>query len=589
MVWKFNFIQKNSGSMKKIVLFYIFICATHFIFAQQFDVFHNKIYHTNFHVFKDSIEADHIPVNMEVYQDINSATEDNWSHLEMSFRTQILGIVHDVPKFLKLQSRIKNIIELQNEMLYNDREYGYDETNYKGSPTIEDIKIQLISIVNERGVYEVNYNFKSYGTRHRDYDIFTWKDYYILDFSKKKISAATSQFSEIQLNKIKQSVLPKIYRLYQLNKNETEASNLEIENHLIKIPDSFSKAIDFSEAQIFPFFSGLMLTFSNQSTAYKLFAGKPFRVYLQHQEIKDFVSAFPNYQVILNTKTITPNQAIIQQLNNDSLFDLSFIRTGPTGLQAIDLVHRQHSFYTVKVEKYIFEKSEPHTTELYTFNNKQQLIQVEHRDNSKKAIYEKSIFYNPDGQISLVKTKANDGLEINNFHYNDGILNFVDHIKVHEENYRLSEGENVRQEQALYCYNNNYRHYLRYNSVGALYPHGIDYVSHYRSVSPQEYCTEYACTLLDSLQKFKGIRVKQYTTIDLAFNTDGQILETYLDNDRDQYFFTYNTDGRIQKFEHYSSDKRTQSMEYQYHEDCEHPLTIINDQASSRYEYYFYL
>lgn len=574
--------------MRKILLLLIIICFVQCSRAQQWDVFHNKQYRTAYRLFKDSLGPGHLPADIEILQDINESAADNWEPVESRLRTEALKYVHAEFSYLKMESRIKKQIGQINEALYVKGEDPYGTAGYKPDPKLKSIEIRLISIVNGHGIYRTDYNFKAADGRGSNTAFFSWQNYYLADFANNRIKMLDTDFTELQKNKLRQIALPKIYRLYLLGTQKIDVANIDaVQNVPEKVPESFAQAIDFSKAHVLPFFSNLLVEFSAQSPAIKLFDGEAFRVLLSEHEQKELLPLFPEYRAVFSRKMQTSTPGLRQQLDKDANFDLGRMSRAPKGLKALELLPAYQNLRSLDVINYsIRNKGEVlSSTESFVFDQQGKLTQIEQQDDKDKIIFEERYHYDAGGRLSFVRTRSHSALELKVQHYDKAGLSYIESIRIHEKNYRQSEGTDISLEQELFAYNNNYRHSKRVSMIGDLYPRGMDYATYHRSVAPGQWCNDHFCYLLNDKQQVIGVRNKKYSQIDIAFNADGKPLENYMDNDREQCFFHYDDKGRLQHFEYFNAGELRNDVYYEYQNKPGSPLTITDPTTLIRQEY----
>lgn len=72
-----------------------------------------------------------------------------------------------------------------------------------------------------------------------------------------------------------------------------------------------------------------------------------------------------------------------------------------------------------------------------------------------------------------------------------------------------------------------------------------------------------------------AVKINTGSPIDILMNENNQPIESFLDNDRHHYSFTYDDKNRIETFTSISDRKKTAFVEYQFNENKEKPLSII--------------
>ena len=558
----------------KNTLYLLFVVCFFQVFgnAQVIDVFQNKEYEYSTYVVEAKSDKEYAPSQFEIYQDKNKEENKNWQNIDNQLQTIALQQIENEVAFFQLHTKAMNYLK-QFDALKRLVEPYYESSNT--NPEFKGIEIKLVSVANNRGVYFIQYNF----------DDVHLKTYYSVDYQNNKVIEINKILNLKQQEKLKKLTLSRLTALYLLQTKKLEVSNVEriraTQSGKENLPD-FSKRIDYSEALVYPYFSGVMIEFPAYSKSSGIFENKAFRVLITGKELIELLDVFPEFKSIFRQPLKQSSTAIIKLLNNDENFDLSRFSRAPKELQLLESLPfspTDRRFFSLTISNY--QKSDTLKTFIgakkFFFDKNGNILRIEERNDRNEVSREEKFSYNTNNQLTDIRFLGyGNKLQLQN--YDNDLLSYVETIEI--KDYKTAYGTELRDlniYEQHFVFNSNYRYVLDFNVVGDF---DRNRTIQSRYVADNEYCTYHFCVLTNDDGQIIAVKKNTGSPIDILMNQNNQPIESYVDNNRHHYKFTYDDDGRITSFSSISDRKNTSFVEYQYHKNVEKPLTITETKTS---------
>lgn len=534
--------------------------------AQVIDVFQNKEYDYSTYVLEGKSNKEYAPSKIEIYQDKNKEENKNWRNIESQLQTIALQEIENEVAFFQLHTKAVNYLKQLDELKRLVNPYHEDS---KVNPSFKNLNITLVSVVNNRGVYFIQYNF----------DDVHVKNYYLADYQNNKVVEINKIPNVKQQEKLEKLTLSRLTALYLLQTKKLEVSNVEriraTQSGEEKLPD-FSKRIDYSEALVYPYFSGIMIEFPANSKSSGIFENKAFRILITGKELTKLLEVYPEFKPIFRQALKQPSNAIIEILNNDVNFDLLRFSRAPEELQLLEslaLSPTDKKPFSLTIGNY--QKSDTLKkfigSKKFLFDKNGNVLRIEERNDRNDIAREEKYSYNENNQLTDIRFLGyGNKLKLQN--YDNDRLSYIQTIEV--KDYRTAYGTELRDLnifEQYFAFNTNYRYTLDFNIVGDF---DRNRTIQSRYVTDNEYCTQHFCLLTNDNRQVVAVKKKIGSPMDILLNSKSQPIESYLDNNRHHYQFTYDDDSRITTFSSTSDSKNTSLVEYQYHQNIEKPLII---------------
>lgn len=534
--------------------------------AQVIDVFQNKEYDYSTYVLEGKSNKEYAPSKIEIYQDKNKEENKNWRNIESQLQTIALQEIENEVAFFQLHTKAVNYLKQLDELKRLVNPYHEDS---KVNPSFKNLNITLVSVVNNRGVYFIQYNF----------DDVHVKNYYLADYQNNKVVEINKIPNVKQQEKLEKLTLSRLTALYLLQTKKLEVSNVEriraTQSGEEKLPD-FSKRIDYSEALVYPYFSGIMIEFPANSKSSGIFENKAFRILITGKELTKLLEVYPEFKPIFRQALKQPSNAIIEILNNDANFDLLRFSRAPKELQLLEslaLSPTDKKPFSLTIGNY--QKSDTLKkfigSKKFLFDKNGNVLRIEERNDRNDIAREEKYSYNENNQLTDIRFLGyGNKLKLQN--YDNDRLSYIQTIEV--KDYRTAYGTELRDLnifEQYFAFNTNYRYTLDFNIVGDF---DRNRTIQSRYVTDNEYCTQHFCLLTNDNRQVVAVKKKIGSPMDILLNSKSQPIESYLDNNRHHYQFTYDDDSRITTFSSTSDSKNTSLVEYQYHQNIEKPLII---------------
>src|SRR5690554_4121354 len=534
--------------MNKLITALTLCLFTNWGQTQILDVFQNKQYEVSTRVLSAEINKDYSPKKLEVYQDKSKIENETWTKIEdQLFALAIQEIENEVAFFqlynkaLQYQNQFENWNKLQGNQLRN-----------KINPTFNKLDIELMSVLNNCGIYTTNYKFEISSDRYGDKDV-EIKKYYLADFDKNKITTFGESPTPRQQELLKKLTLSKFNSLYLLQTQKLDLNNLErIEN--VKHEKQSNLAIEsklyYSEALVYPYLSGIIVEFPGLSNSSKIFNYEPFRVYLKGNEVQELLTVYPEFKPAFKTtlKQASPTQ--IEQLNNDANYDIGRFRNAPKEIEMLAILDFDEKIYSMKINMHQIQDTVRRfmgSKKIY-FDTIGNVVLIEQSDERDQIRNEEKYLYNGAQQLTSIKSTAREQ-QLELYHYKNKTLDYTEKFELDiETNYDQTDVElNVSQQH--FVYNGDYRYVISLNLVSEFTPQNY---TAFRYLEKNQFCTNSYCMLTDEDKNVVGIMQKRSYLIDVLANKYNQPVESYFDYDRYRQFYTYDDQRRILKLNTYS-------------------------------------
>jgi YD repeat-containing protein len=564
-------MQKNKN-MKLLFSLLVLSIFSGVVHAQLTDVFQNKEYFVSTNVLSAEIDKEYTPSKIEILQDKNKEANLNWKNIEEQLYALALSQIKNDVAFFQLHTKAINFQkQIEKQQRIRD-EYSRES---KSNPTFESIEIQLVSVLNNYGTYILQYNFGNVKVRN----------YILADYQRNKITSINSTPNLPQQEILKQLTLSKFATLYLLQTKKLDLKNVERIRASQSGSDnlsSFSNHITYSEALVYPYFNGLMVEFSANSSSSAIFENEAFRILIKGKELNRLLAVYPEFRPVFQMPLQRPSDEVFEALNNDANFDLKRLRGAPKDLDLIEKLYEpqipknlfsvtinnyQHHGDTIKrfmgARKYFYDKSG-------------NIARMEQRNEQNTVAGEETYSYDSENNLTAMQVSGS-GAELILRNYENGVLDYIETIEISD--YQAAYGEETREldiSQSHYAYNQNHRYILSLNVVGDL---DVNRYVQIRHIGDKKYCINNLCLLTDDFGNVIAVRDKSYP-IDLLMNEKNQPIESFFDNDRDRYAFTYDDQDRLITFSAFSSGNRTVLTEYNYHENEKKPVIILETRPS---------
>lgn len=535
--------------------------------AQVTDVFQNKEYFYSTNVLKAEIEKEYTPNTVEIFQDKNDDKNEIWKNIEDKLYTIAINQLENEVDFFQIHTKaVSYLKQIEEKKIIEDYRYSAQAYN----PYFKSIDINLMSVLNAIGLYYIQYNFEEVQV----------KDYYLADYKRGEVIKIEGNLNTQQQEVLKKLTLSKFTAIYLLQTQKLGLDNVDriiaTQEGRENAPD-FSNHIDYSEANVYPYFSGILVEFPANSFSSSIFDNQAFRLFLRGEEVMELLPVFPEFKRAFEKPLVKPSNNIITALNYEENYDISRFNTAPKELKMLEILNlldADKKLFSLNINSY--QKTDTLKrfigSKKIFFNKNKQIARLEGRNDKEEVVSEETRSYNQKQQLDAIKYSGpSNKLKLN--HYNDDLLYYEENVEV--STYRTSYNkENVDLEiiQEHFVYNNTYRHALSLNLVGDFNRHSRMYS---RYIDGVDYCTNHFCFLMDENEQVIGVRMKFSSPVDILLNLRNQPVESYFDYDRYHYLFTYDDEHRIETFSAFSGARRLLRIEYTYHQNMEKPVTII--------------
>lgn len=551
--------------MNRLIFSLIAICMFQFFAeAQIIDVYQNKTYDHSYRIFKTSFQKQYAPAELEYYQNIIQSENKQWQNVENKLRTIALQNIENEVKYVQLFAQANKYLEQFNEL--NRLKDPYFEA-LKVIPTFDRLEIKLLNISNARGVYAAQYGFG---------EIEVTK-YYLTDLQNNSVTEIGKIPSVLQQQTLQKLTLSKLAALYLIQTRKLEVNDVERirgtqtgkENHI-----EIAQRVNYIEAVVYPYFSGLMVEFPENSKTSGIFDNKAFRLLVTGNDLVELLQVYPEFKSSLPQNIKPTSDELINRLNDDNNFDLQRFYTAPKELKLKDILQnnrKNQKPFSLTINNYQKMDTVKNFTgsKKFIFDHNSRVLRIEERNDRIDVVREQKNSYNNNQLTDSRLLGFSDQLKL--YNYDQNLLNNIQTIEIID--YQTPSHENFRKLNIIeehFMFNNNSRFSSKYNMVGKLDP---NLITQSRSLINGNFCTNHFCLLTNKNGNVVGVKNHEGTPIDLLVNNN-QPIESFLDNNRLHYQFTYYDDQKIASFVATNTGQKTKVVSYKYHDNEENPLTI---------------
>lgn len=545
--------------MQKNKLYIVILCCVCIFWAnaQVTDVFQNTAYEYSTRVFKASFDKDYAPGTVEILQDKLDGENSSQESVEVQLYNLAVANIENVVSFFQIQTKASNA--LKNADAFNELQESYYEPS-EGPPDFSSIEIKLVSMVNGLGVYCIQYLFE---------DEIKVAAYYLADYPTNKLTLITDAPNNRQQQMLKKLTLAKFTANYLLQTKKLTLDNvarIEATRSGKEVTPDVAAKIDYTEAIVYPYFSGLMVEFPKNTKSSLLFGNDAFRLLIKGNELQQLLTVYPEFKKAFSATVTHPSEATIALLNNDANFDLrQFIRP-PRGFDLFEGLRNElkaKPVFSVTINNYQqFDTVRRFIgATKYFLSNTDKIIRLENRNEANNVSSEKKYTYNANATLaSILHTGSENELEL--LYYNEQLPDYTETIEINDfgDSYELNR-INMEIAQQHYLYNGKNRYILHLELIGDL---DRNTSVQKRYIDGTNLCTQRFCLLTNAQGKIVGINQKQGSPIDILMNNNNQPIECFDDNDTDHYWFTYDTTGRLKAYNAIAHNNKTNTVfEYQ--------------------------
>lgn len=572
--------------MKKWIVLLVFcvLCLTSF--AQVIDVYNDKEYDFSQYVFSENIDREYTSGKVEIIQSIIKEGTTSQKKIESELYQLVVNTLKDESQFFKIYFKVGQIKDLMNENSHTTN--GYDANAISSLDfKFNRIEIELISVVNNHGVYRIGYEFKYKGNRYHVNDI-NVHDMYIADYNTGNIKPIKNTLNKTQQEILARLVNPKLEAMYLLQSEKLDLKEQEriraIENDS-KINLELLKTIDFAEAEIYPFFTGILIEFPRYSKSSRVFDHRPFQFLIREYELGEVLNLFPEFKAIfkVHLKPLESNE--IRTLNEDSNFGILHFLQAPKELEMLKYLDFDSDLCSLEINNY--QVNDSLKTYLggkyFTFDKQQNVSHIQEVFADKRSAGETTYSYNQTNQLVYKLNESMYEQLLTLYNYREGLLDYTSQIKRETTTNNGTMENDFDMTQNHYWFNNHTRYTLNIDLLKDYNPRSPSIEIRY--INGREYCNSWDCILRNENGRVVGVRKKKYGQVDLRTNENNQPLEFY--SDRYKYFFDYDSAGRIQTFLMYDVNTISRKSEYQYTNHPEQALIIKDTNPVLQQEYTF--
>lgn len=567
--------------MKKHFLILLAIFAFQNGFAQVFDVFKNKKYEVSSYVLSEKFDKDYLPSEVKVYHDKLKDGNKQWEKIDTGLKEIALEKIENAVSFFEINANIKKQLKIAKEISINNRE----ENEYH-QPVFQNLNIKLLSVVNDFAIYALEYNFEAENlSNSRTSKKLVANYFYSANINTSSIENIAIKPDAEQQKILETLSLSEFRKIYLLQTEKLELNDVSKIQNPILIDSSFSKKIDYSEAIIFPYTSGVLIEFPAYSKSSKILNGKAFRLLLIDDDLQGFVAKFTKFKKYFTQNLKPASKATKEKLTDEQIY-LNRFSQGPEELEVLKMFDFDKKIYEMKIENFqvINDEKKFSDSKIFRFNEDQTIHLMEIRDSKGEIHSEEKFTYT---KFQKIETAINSTYEksLTLYYYKNEELSYSEKIKIdkQESPYNNSMQTELEITQHHLIYNDRYRYDLRFNNVGDLNENIFS-----RHISENTVCGGQHCLIYDAQNRVVGIKILKSGSIEILTDTDGKILESYFDNDRHQHFFSYDAKNRVAKVKHLESGRLKDTTIYQYDQSETNPLRILKKkQNTTEHSYSF--
>lgn len=541
--------------------------------AQVVDVYFNKAYDYGSYILKEEIDKAYVPSQMENIQDRIKNDDINTEEIEDKLRDLAIKQIENEVSYFEIQNMAVNYLKNYNQLNRLIDPY-FEEVPIH--PVFKNLEIKLLSVSSRQGVYCLQYNF----------DKVKVKKYYIADLLTSKVAEIAQQPNKVQQKHLKDLSLATFTAYYLIKTKKLSLRDLDRirATQLGKEQlDGIAQRINYAEAEVYPYYDGLMVSFPAHSESSEIFENQAFRTLVRGEDLQQLLTVYPSFKTVFNNTLKRPSKAIREKLDDDQNFSLTKFERAPKELdllETITLSAKDKSLFSLSITNY--QKSDTIKRFLGSkkifFNKNKDVERIEYRDDRHNIVREEKYEFDDKMQITSFRTQGH-GNKLQLYHYQNQQLQYIEKFELND--YQTAWGRGMVDLsiwQEHYVYNGKHRYNIHFNVVGDLDPNRR-YVERY--LKDQNYCTNNFCLLIDDEGNVMGVKQKSGAPMDILFNANHQPMETYVDNDRYIYRFTYDDQARIKTYTSDMHGEQQLLIIYDYLDSLEKPLRICETSFSN--------
>lgn len=566
----------------KINWFVLFCLSCLSVQAQIVDVFENRLYDVTGQSFKldptiDYLKESQISIRLPDIEE--TAREKIAQQIESLIRQEL----EEELNFFKLHQAVQSKLKIFKETAYDSR--NQSPSNYS-IPEFDRVDTRLISVVHSYAVLKIDFKFETDNLNdYRSTKRIQISQYYLVDLKTNQVKEIPQKHSDAQQETLKELTLSEIRKLYLLKTEKYQLDELQKIRELSseEVTDqNFIDQIDYSEALIYPYATGIIMEFPNYSKTSKIFSGEDFRVFIHDEQLKSFTASFPMFQPLFSKKTPPTNPKTLENLKPEN-FDLSFLQQGPEQEKALELLDLNRKIYKLDIKTYqkVADSFSLYQTETYKFNPQNKIETIETRNRERQLFQEKRFYYDKDGILSEEISLNNDRKYPVLYHYHNNQLKYAEYYQTdpYSSHYNIGEPNRIEAWQQHYFVNENFYYNFKIVSFGEM-PTPYIY-THWQE--EDKICNLNYCILHNEDGQVIGITHKKSDATEVFNNEKGQVKESY--NNRNHYFFEYDNQDRLYQIHSYDTNKFTNTTTYHYSPTEQTILSIEKSKDNTKQDY----
>ena len=547
------------------------------VFAQITDVFQNKDIRISTFVLEENIQKSSNAMKLEILQDKNRDKHKDWQNIENQLYDKLVDDIQDELTFYQIHQRA--LAYLKNFNQWHALQEFYSGNSIQNL-NLKSARISLVSVLNGNGIYSIEF----------DFDQVSVKDYYSANFENGTVFKINNLKSSEQQEVLRNLTLNEFTSLYLLQTRKLDLENISRIRGTMdgteNMPD-FNETLDYAEAQIYPFFNGLMIEFPAYSKSSFIFENKSFRVLLKNEELNEVLNFFPELKNIYPENSFSISKENVQKFDHDKNFDVLRFKNPPKELDLLNTFNideTQNKIFSLHIRNYYLSGDSTKIlsgSKKFFFDKNKNVIRIEERNDREDIAREIKYSYNSENQI-LDKKLIGYGNRLKLYFYDNHILSHIELIEI--KDYKSATGKSyidLTISQRHYIYQDNHRYVLEFNKIDEI---NRSFNIQKRKIEKGNFCTDSLCFLTGENNQINAVQIFSGSPISILLNENHQTIESYFENDRYQYIFKYNEDDKIQKLTEFTDGKLTYQTVYSYSENIHKPVIIqeINSRNSSK-------
>lgn len=557
-------------SKTRFAIFFLalaFICTK--LRAQTPDMFQNHVHETSTRVLEAEFDKSYLPVKMEFHQEWFK--NESLENLNEKVRHIALESLRDEIQYNKIFGSINQKLAVLNQISASSTRNAYERPKNFVNARFEFLTIRLIGIFNDKALFSANYKFDCINSNaSTESESLVERLFFSADLKTGQVEKIEVSPTQKQLEGLKEIVQQKINRLYLIHTQKMDFFEEETREKFN--PKNIVPAvgeIDYSEAKVFPYASGLFVEFEEYSRASGLFNGKAFRVFFPYRDTSSLIAVFPQFKTFFGKKPIPISSTDFVLLTSEK-YNLRRFQRGPETMDFIDALPTGNKIYKIKVANYqVFDNGEKTKmgTTVYRFDKKAQLELIEHRDGKKGEIIkeEKFTYYEKGKEKTHLESGRDKNLELH--HYLDERPHFTEIFDEQSPNYYsqrvTGEGLRIHVSQKHFFYNDSFRYWFSIDLIGKRDRNNRIL---YNYITSNELCNDSFCLVLDENKDILGIKGNKssFSGGDILFDENGNPIESHFDYNRYHHYFVYDEQNRIVQVKSYHGTNLKKEINYSY-------------------------